>query len=253
VRLGFRAYDPHELLTHFVAERAGLYGTLEVKLVDLRRGEQPHDATVACGSALFAALAGAPIRVLLIAATAPMFWLYGRGARIATYPPNAPPARFLELALAGEKVTYIPARDDAARLALVRSGEADSALLSSATPPSRVPLEERFCLAERVPVPSTGVAARDEPDARAHRLVEAHRGALALIASDEAFARETAQAAFGFDEPEANWAVAGARRWFSADGRVPGDYLSAAVRTVGGEGAEPYAPDAAIDFPAARD
>jgi hypothetical protein len=116
-----------------------------------------------------------------------------------------------------------------------------------------VPLQERFCLADRVPVPSTGIAACDKPDASARRLIEAHRGALALIASDVALARKTAQAAFGFDEAEASWAVAAARRWFSADGRVPADYLSAAVRMVGGERAEPYASDAAIDFPGARD
>lgn len=112
MRLGFRAYDPHVLLVHFVAERAGLYGSLEVTLVDLRRREQPHDAAVACGSALFAALAGAAIRVLLSAATAPMFWLYGAGSRIATYPPGAPPGRFLKLALAGEEATFIPVASD---------------------------------------------------------------------------------------------------------------------------------------------
>jgi hypothetical protein len=30
VRLGYRAFDPHELLAHFVAERAGLYRGVEV-------------------------------------------------------------------------------------------------------------------------------------------------------------------------------------------------------------------------------
>jgi hypothetical protein len=250
VRLGFRAYDPHELLVHFVAERAGLYGGLRVTLVDLRRGEQSHDATVACGAALFAALAGAPVRILLIAARAPMFWLYGAGSRIATYPPNSPPARFLELALAGEDdATFISAPDDSARLTLVRSGEAGSALLSSATPPSRLPggLEARFCVGDRVPVPSTGIAVSGGDDGEAGRLVEAHRRALTLIASDQTLASETAQAAFGFDESEAAWAVAVARRYFSSDGRLPAAYLSTALRTVSGEGLSPYAPGAVSD------
>jgi hypothetical protein len=245
VRLGFRAYDPHELLAHFVAERAGLYGSLQVELVDLRRGEQAHDATVACGSALFAALTGAPMRVLLIASSAPMFWLYGAGPRVATYPPGAPPGRFLELALAREEATFIPARDDHARLALVRSGGADSALVSSATPPSRVHvLKPRFCLAERVPVPSTGIAVRAGREGAVGSLVDAHRRALALMASDETLVQEVAQAAFGFDEIEAEWTVAVARRYFSDDGRVSAHYARTALRITGGDGVSPYAPDA---------
>jgi hypothetical protein len=250
LRVGFRAFDPHELLVHFVAERAGAYTEfgLDVTLVDLRAGDRPHDAAVACGAALFAALDGAPIQVLLIASAAPLFWLYGRrrqlaGARIASYPPGAPPARFLTLAL-GETATLLPARDDAARLALLDSGAADCALLSSATPPSHVAdTEQLFCLGDRVPVPTTGVAAPLGHRPEVDRLVQAHRLALRLLATDPALARATARDAFAFDEGEAAWAVSAARRYFTGDGRVPAAYIEAALAIVGAA-ASPYAPQA---------
>jgi hypothetical protein len=248
VRLGFRAFDPHELLVHFAAQRAGLYGELEleVELVDLRAGERPYDATCACGTALFQALEGAPIEILLVASAAPLFWLYGRGseldrARIATYPPGAPPARFLELALDGGP-TFVPARDDAARLALVSEGEADCALVSSGTPAPRVPegLVELFCLADLISVPSTGVAAPREHDPAVERLVEAHGRALALLAGDRALGHAATRVAFGFNEAEAAWVLEAVARWFTADGRVLAAYIDAALGTVGAS-RSPYA------------
>jgi hypothetical protein len=253
VRLGFRAFDPHELLVHFVAHRAELYrhADVEVELVDLRTGEAPHDASCACGTALFQALAGAPVEILLVASAAPLFWLYGRdsglgqagcaGPRIATYPPDAPPARFLELALDG-RARFVPARDDAARLSLVAKGEADCALLSSATPPARVPhgLRPLFCLADRVPVPSTGIAVPRDRDGSLEPLVEAHRGALTRLAHDPPLARTVAREDFGFSDDEAAWALEQTGRHFTADGRLPAAYVDAALRTVGAS-RSPYA------------
>jgi hypothetical protein len=249
VSVGFRAFDPHELLVHFLAEHAGLYPELgiEVELVDLRRAEAPHDATVACGAALFHAIGGAPVEILLIASAAPLFWLYGRaalpGSRVASYPPGAPPARFLELAL-GESATFLTARDDAARLALVRSGQADSALLSSATPGPRVPdLRQLFCLADRVRVPSTGIAAPPDRGRGVDRLVDAHRRALGLLARDRGLGEAAARDAFGFVEHEAEWVLDAATRHFTADGRVPAAYVDAALAAVGAS-RSPYTPDA---------
>jgi len=250
LKLGFRAFDPHELLVHFLAERAGVYTELglDVSLVDLRAGDRPHDAAVACGSALFAALDGAPIRIRLIASRAPLFWLYGHrselaDARIAGYPPGTPPARFLAFALP-ESATLLSARDDAARLALLRSGAADCALLSSATPPSRLmDIEPLFCLADRVAVPTTGVAARVGEGPGVDRLVQAHRLALGALAADPALARATARDAFEFDEDEAAWAVSVARHYFTDDGRVPATYIESALSIVGAT-ASPYGPEA---------
>jgi hypothetical protein len=245
--LGFRAYDLHELLVHFVAERAGLYEQqgVEVELVDLRGGELPHEATVACGAALFAALDGAPVRIVLVASTAPLFWLYGGGpqascGRIATYPLSAPPARFLELALRGD-ASFIAARNDLERLSLMRAGKADCALLSSATPPSRVgDLEQLLCVGDEIRVPSTGLATSAGNEQAVRPLVAAHRRALGLLRSDPALARASARDAFGFDDQESEWAVGVAHRYFSADGRIPAGYVDAALRTVGAS-TSPYA------------
>jgi hypothetical protein len=253
VRLGFRAFDPHELLVHFVAEYAGLYGQagIEVELIDLRQSEGSYDATCACGTALFQALERRSIEILLIASAAPLFWLYAHGARVdqagpaharvATYPPGAPPARFLELALDGP-ARFVPARDDAARLALVANGEADCALLSSATPPTRVPddLAPLFCLADRVPVPSTGVAAPSDRGPAVERLVDAHRDALARLARDRRLGEETARQAFGFSDDEAAWAVDQTARHFTADGRIQAGGVEAALRAIGAS-RSPYA------------
>jgi hypothetical protein len=259
VRLGFRAFDPHELLVHFVAERAGLYRDAEVavKLVDLRAGDRPHDATCACGTALFQALEGAPVEILLVASTAPLFWLYGRGSqlegvRIATYPPGVPPARFLELVLAGRS-TFVPARDDAARLALVSEGAADCALVSSATPPPRLPdgLTQLLCLADRISVPSTGIAAPRGADPVVERLVEAHRRALAGLSRDRALGVGTVRDTFGFSDDEAAWVLDAVARHFTADGRVPAPYIDTALRTVAAS-RSPYAA-ATISMPAANE
>jgi hypothetical protein len=251
IRLGFRAYDPHELLTHFVADRAGYYreAGLEVELVDLRAGEQPCDATCACGTALFQAMEGTPIEILLIASPGPLFWLYARRgadiehghASIATYPPAAAPARFLALAL-GPRARLLPARDDAARLALIHSGEADAVLLSSATPRRRVPedLVLLFCLADRLKVPTTGIAAALDRDPAVERLVESHRRALALLADEPQIAGDAVREAFGFSGEESSWAVEHVVSRLTAGGRVPATYIDAALRAVGAS-RSPYA------------
>jgi hypothetical protein len=250
--VGFRAFDPHELLVHFIAQREGVYRQLEieVELVDLRPGERPHDATVACGAALYSALAGTPTTILLIASRGPLFWLYGpEGAvvggtqRVATYPAGAPPGRFLKLAI-GDEATFLPARDDRARIAMVRSGEAQLGLLSSATPPSRVDdLEPLLCLADRLRIPTTGIAANPRDELLLEPLVEAHRRALRLIAANPQLAAAACDEAFGFDGQEAAWAAALAQRYFTADGRVGKDQVDAALASVGGT-RSPYASSA---------
>ncbi len=250
LRVGFRAFDPHELLLHFIAERTGAYRALglEVELVDLRRGDAPHDASVACGSALIEALAGAAVRIVFIASAAPLFWLYGREpgggcGRVATYPPGAPPGEFLALAL-GRGARLVAAPSDAARLELLRAGEADCALLSSATPPSRLgDLTLRFCLAERVPVLTTGIATSEGAELALRPLVEAHRSALASLRAGAPSATAAAETAFAFTRVEAERVVAAARRHFSVDGRVPAAYAAAAVSLLGGA-VSPYAPQA---------
>lgn len=82
VQLGFKAFDLHELTCHFVAESAGFYAEhgLDVSLMDTRLvpdSELPQGLfSAACGSAVFRWLHGEKLKVVLVAAERPMFWLY---------------------------------------------------------------------------------------------------------------------------------------------------------------------------------
>ncbi|MBA3246009.1 MAG: hypothetical protein H0T61_12655, partial [Actinobacteria bacterium] len=116
LELGFKAFDPHELLPHFVARRRGFYAEedVEVRLVDiaLRPDVPPPPAQVSCGAAALAVAAGAPARIVFVACAAPLFWLYGcgveplaDGARVAAYPELAPPAHFLRTLLERRSVS----------------------------------------------------------------------------------------------------------------------------------------------------
>ncbi len=106
VVLGFRAFDPHELLLHFLAERLGHYERmgLAVGLKDLTFTPEDklesHIFSTACGAALVGRAQGARRRVVLVATERPLFWMYARagttsieqlrGKRIATFPPASP-------------------------------------------------------------------------------------------------------------------------------------------------------------------
>ncbi|MGZ5121142.1 MAG: hypothetical protein ACXWCK_34185, partial [Burkholderiales bacterium] len=113
VTLGFRAFDLHELLLHFVAERLGYYREtgLKVGLRDLTfvTDYREHSLSVACGSALVARAKGIMQKVVFVGTDYPMFWLYTspevdevgqlRNARIATFPPLSPPWYMLPIVL----------------------------------------------------------------------------------------------------------------------------------------------------------
>ena len=156
VKCGIKAFDIHELLCHFVAQRGGFYTAagLDVRLVDTTF--TPDDRLpgadyfqVACGAAAFSQ--NVSFKVYLAAVTKPMFWLYGSagtesveqlaGKCIATYPPLAPPYWFNRITLRNHgldpdnDVELKPARDDAIRLGLLREGAVDAALISSAISP----------------------------------------------------------------------------------------------------------------------
>ncbi len=103
VTCGIRAFDPHELLCHAVADRHGFYAD-EGLTVGLRDTSFTPDADlpatsyfqVACGAAALGRKAGHPWKVVLAGVDRPMFWVYGTasslvGARIAGYPPGSPP------------------------------------------------------------------------------------------------------------------------------------------------------------------
>ena len=78
VLLGFKAFDPHELLCHFVAAEGGLYSRhgIRVRLVDITfvpDAELPAELfQVSCGAALAGALQGNGQRVVFVATDRPM-------------------------------------------------------------------------------------------------------------------------------------------------------------------------------------
>ena len=227
LELGFKAFDPHELLPHAVAKRCGFYAEedVEVRLVDiaLRPDVPPPPAQVSCGAATLAAAAGAQVQIVLVACAAPLFWLYGRGdeplcagARIAAYPEAAPPGHFLRTLLErrGIAATALPCRDDAARLGLLVAGEVDAAVLSSATPGPRAQAAgavELVAFAEELSAPTTGLAVSEEflerqPGSVA-AVVTVLRRALAVIHDDAVLAEDVVAASFGQTAAEARWMV----------------------------------------------
>lgn len=182
IRIGFKAFDMHELLCHFAAKHAGLYDQagLRVRLCDTTFLSEdalpPETFSVACAGALMEWLQGMPKKVVFVACERPMFWLYARphggglnamhGARVAGYPAVAPPAVFLQAVLQaagpGRGVwDVVPARDDVARLGLLLAGDVDAAVLSSAVPPARAEelgLKELLFFGDRLHIPTTGLA-----------------------------------------------------------------------------------------------
>jgi NitT/TauT family transport system substrate-binding protein len=213
VTLGFKAFDAHELLCHFMAVEAGLYRSegIEVELVDLtffdEPGHPPHWYQASCGAALVSALKGFPQRVFFVAVDRPMFWIWARapladlaglaGGRIATFAATAPPHRLANIVLqqAGlnpmKDVALMPARDDVARVGLLRSGSADAALLSSAVPPARMRALDfnRLCfIGDALRLPTTGLAVHPAQIERAPAEVSAlaaiHTAGLRLIHAD---------------------------------------------------------------------
>jgi ABC-type nitrate/sulfonate/bicarbonate transport system substrate-binding protein len=247
IRLGFKAFDPHELLCHFVAVRAGLYERerLAVELTDLTFTPDaelpPEICQVSCGAALQGALQGNPQRVVFVATERPMFWLHGavpdlaalRGRTVATYPAVAPPARFARMILQGAgldpdaDVTLAPARDDTARLGLLRSGSAAAAVLSSAVPP---PVVERLgfrtlsFFGDAIRIPTTGLAVHArrlaEDRAQVAALVRVLKGGLDRLHRESALAARVLQETFDIDAAIAPATAALLERHFSRNGRT---------------------------------
>jgi hypothetical protein len=188
IHLGFKAFDIHELLCHFVAERGGFYQqqALRVGLIDTTfiSDDQlpPRTFHAACGAALFSYANGASCRVVLVNTDHPMFWLYSAagvrnvaelaGMRIAAYPSMAPPAHFLAAVAGNAGNRLLPAATDLARLGLLKSGDVDAALISSALPPAVMAgqgFHTPLLLGEQIRAPSSGLAVasallRKEPE-----------------------------------------------------------------------------------------
>jgi ABC-type nitrate/sulfonate/bicarbonate transport system substrate-binding protein len=185
--LGFKAFDIHELLCHLVADRLGYYrdAGLQVSLRDVAFVPDdklgPNTLLISCGSALLSRLRGFPFKVIFVATDRPLFWLYApegvtqlrqlEGKKVATFPPVAPPWHFLRLILRrrgldpSRDLQLEVARDDAARLGLLKSGDVQAAVLSSTIAPPKVQragFSSLLFFGDELRVPTTGLAATDE-------------------------------------------------------------------------------------------
>jgi NitT/TauT family transport system substrate-binding protein len=220
VECGIKAYDVHELYCHFLAERLGYYADegLRVRVIDVtftpdEKLPQRNYFQVACGAAYLGRREGFPFKVVLAAATRPMFWLHARpeiesiealrGTRVATYPAVAPPHWFNRVLLGKHgldpdtDLEFWPCRDDIIRLGMLRDGDVDAALLSSATSPvtvQRLGFRTLALSGDEVRFVTTGVATfesiLEEQRDLVEAIVRAHRRGLDAIHTqpDEAIA-----------------------------------------------------------------
>lgn len=183
LQFGFKAFDPHELLCHFVAADAGLYweNSIEIELTDITF--MPDSAIprglfqVSCGAALSGAIAGNDQRIIFVTIDKPMFWIYGAVettslanlgiARVATYPDNAPPHHLANMLMSKvgldvqNAISLKAARDDVARLGLLQSESVEAAVISSALSPFKVNALGYKTLAffgDNLSIPTTGLA-----------------------------------------------------------------------------------------------
>ena len=263
VECGIKAYDVHELLCHFVAQRGGFYATagLGVRLVDTTftpddRLPAANYFQVACGAAAFSQ--NVSFKVYLAAVTKPMFWLYGSagtesvgqlaGKRIATYPPLAPPYWFNRIALRNHgldpdnDVELIPARDDALRLGLLREDAVDAALISSAISPvtiQRLGLNTLTLLGDEVRFVTSGIAviekiAREDPGL-VESLVGAYRRSLAVIHDAPAEIHPILQDVMNISHEDAVKTCELIAPCYTPDGRPETKTLQTALNTLGAE------------------
>lgn len=261
--LGFKAFDPHELLCHFIAVRAGLYRErgIEVRLLDttfLPDSQLPANTLqVACGAALSGWLQGAPLKVVFVATDRPLFWLYAgpgieeladlKGRRVAGFPAIAPPAHFLKLILrqAGidpDAVMIEAVRDDAARLGLLASGDAGAALISSAIASEQITdmgLRQMLFFGDHLRVPTTGLAVTEQLLHQQGELVSSmvaiFQRSLALIHSDRNLVEEVLRD--DFHMPEKGIASTGhlIQNYFTEQGSSASEITDQAVSLMAGE------------------
>jgi hypothetical protein len=243
LELGFRAFDPHELLPYALAARRGLLADagLTVRLRDLTftPGDLPQ---VSCGAALVGRLQGAPLRVVLVASRHPLFWLVARSEprpgdsrRLASYPEGSPPALFARILF--PSAAHVPARDDDARLGLLLAGEVDGAIVGSGVDPAALAaagLERVRSFAEALAVPTTGLAA-PEPllgEPALERLAAALRAALGLLRDEPEEVVRTLVERFRYGAGSAAASAPALAAAFSPDGTVPRAEAAQAVALV---------------------
>lgn len=263
VKCGIKAFDIHELLCHFVAQRGGFYAAagLDVKLADttFTPDEKLPVADyfqVACGAAAFSR--DIPFMVFLAAVTRPMFWLYGSagtkkveqlaGKRIATFPPLAPPYWFNRIALRNHgldpdtDVELKPARDDAIRLGLLRERAVDAALISSAISPvaiQRLGLNLLTMLGDEITIVTSGIATTEKIASEAPELVEGlvnvYRQSLAVIQDKPAEIHSILEDVMSISHEDAEKTYELILPCYTPDGYIDPESLQAGLDDLGAE------------------
>ncbi len=260
ITLGFRAFDLHELLIHFIARELGYYrqNGLQVTLRDLTflPDETPDPPfTAACGGALMGWTKGIRRKVVFVATDYPMFWLHARpgiaevrelkGRTIASYPAAAPPEQFHRAILRKHgldperDVVVEAARDDLARFGLLKAGDVDAAVISSAIPPPKVQsvgFETLIFFGDEIRVPTTGLAvseewAQEQPEAVRGMTGALHNGIVALHRSSEKIIPILAQL-LGESPRIAEQTYSLVSNLFTKDGRASAEAAQNAVQLV---------------------
>ncbi len=261
ITLGFKAFDAHELLCHFVAVKAGLYQkqNLQVELVDITfmpETELPrHWFQASCGAALASAVKGIPQRVVFVATDKPMFWMVAdhsiksvgdlRNRRLASFPAVAPPYHLANIILAraglavAEDVNLHCARDDIARLGLLKSGHVDAAVISSAMAPAKLAALgfNTLCFfGDEIRMPTTGLAIDqsylDQEFDLVRLMVDVHKESLQLMQQDINLLGQVLEQYFDVAPEHTNATARLYRSCYTQDGRTTADIAQAAINSL---------------------
>jgi ABC-type nitrate/sulfonate/bicarbonate transport system substrate-binding protein len=220
--------DPnvHEMFVLKFAERLGLYEEAGLDLhlaegVGRNLSTDPISISLGLGGAAVSALQGAPWRIMQVFTDWPMFWLVSRsavssaavlaGKRVGTYPAGSVPDLLTRLALrkhgldltsAVERIEFRDRKiDDGVKLAQVRSGELDAAIVGSKVPPLRWEQEGLHTvlgIGDAFRFATTGIAIRQDQiqaeDPLLQRFIAATGSALQQLREKEGTAIATIQA-----------------------------------------------------------
>ena len=261
IQVGFKAFDPHELLCHFVAVNAGLYKreNIDVELIDITfvaDTELPsHVSQVSCGAALGSALRGIPQRILFVATDKPMFWIYSNNkiksigelakSKIATFPALAPPYHLANIILrksginVEQDVVLLPARDDVARFGLLASGHVDAAVISSAIAPAKIVQSGKNMLCffgDEIRIPTTGLAVDQsylEKETELIRtLVNILKQSLSIIHADPDAVARVLKEYFDVDDRIKMETAELLQNYYTHDGRTTPEIAQNAINTL---------------------
>jgi len=258
VTLGFKAFDAHELLCHFVAVKSGLYkkSQLQVELVDITfipDTELPkHWFQASCGAALSSAVKGIPQRVVFVATDKPMFWIYAspgiksvgelRNKRLATFPAIAPPHHLANIIMTraglnvSTEVALRTTRDDTARLGLLKSGHVEAAVISSALAPAKLTelgFNTLCFLGDEIRIPTTGLGVDqnylDKESELTRLLADTHKESLLLIHNDPVLVSRVLLEYFDVAKEHADATSMLYRSCFTKDGKTTEEIAQAAI------------------------